>query len=158
MSAVYVLDTNIIINMNGRLPRDVYEGVWDAVEELVADKRAILPRMAFDELARWDDCAPWAKGLSGFVQDATAEHVAIVQAITNAHPGWVQLTQNAADPWVIACAECTADGVIVTDERLRGAGVQDANLGIPNVAVERSVDWCNFNDLARAEGWTFTRG
>jgi hypothetical protein len=158
MSSVYVLDTNIIIFMNARMPRDVYTGVWEAVEELIHDKRAVLPRMAYDELHRFDSCGPWAKGLPGFILDATDEMILSVQAITAAHPGWVRETTNAADPWVVACAERTRDAVLVTDERLKGAGVLDANLGIPNVAVERGVEWCNFNELARRERWTFTRG
>lgn len=159
MSAVYIIDTNIIIHMNDRMPRDVHPGVWEAMEELIAAQRAIMPRMAYDELEGVsDECAPWAKQQPGFIQDANDSQVITVQAISVAHPGWVQERKNAADPWIVACGANTKDAVIVTDERLKGPGVIDSNLKIPNVAVEYGVEYCNFNDLSRREGWTFTRG
>ena len=38
---------------------------------------------------------------------------------------------------------------------LKGVGVEDRNLGIPNVAREWSVECLRLPDLARREGWQF---
>lgn len=154
MSAVYIIDTNIVIHMNDRMPRDVHPGVWEALEELIGEGRAIMPRMAYDELREVDDdCAPWAKKQSGFIQDATDAQIVVVTAITQMHPDWVQERRNQADPWIIAYAECTADAVIVTDEKIKGPGATNPNLKIPNVAVERGVPSMNFNAALLDQAW-----
>ncbi|WP_443027399.1 DUF4411 family protein [Sphingomonas sp. LR61] len=94
----------------------------------------------------------WAKNETGFVCEITAEEIPIVDAISTAHPGWVQGTANAADPWLIAHAAASGR-TIVTEERRAGDNVQDQNQKIPNVATEQQVDTINFFALARAEGW-----
>lgn len=155
MSSIYTFDTNVVIRLFRELPRDVYASVWDRVEHLISDGRAHICRDACDESERIDDeCAPWAKGLNGFVIEPNSDEVAKVADITRRHPDWVQETMNAADPWVVASA-AVHGFVIVTQERLKGRGTTDRNLKIPNVALEESVTCLNFTDLARAEGWQF---
>ncbi len=155
MTDCYLLDANIIINLNRVTPRDVFPSVWNRVEELIRDERACIPRQVYDELTRIDDvCAPWARAQPNFVVEATEDEIVIVQMITLAHPGWVQQTKNEADPWLIANA-VVHRRIVVTDERARGPGATDENLRIPNVAVEHSVVCLDFNDLARREDWHF---
>lgn len=114
MSASYTIDTNIIVTLNRDQPRDIYASVWEALEALTADGRCFMNREAYEELVHVDDeCAPWAKVQEGFVQDTTAAELAVVDSITTDHPGWVQETRNAADPFVIAQA-VERDLVIVT--------------------------------------------
>lgn len=113
----YTIDTNVIVDMNRDMPRDVWLGVWDSVERLIADRRAFMPRQVFEELKGVDDdCAPWARDQPGFVVEATDAEVQVV---------------------------------------LKGVGVEDRNLGIPNVAREWSVECLRLPDLARREGWQF---
>jgi Domain of unknown function (DUF4411) len=94
-----------------------------------------MPKFVYEELLRIDDhCAPWAKGIAGFVVEATDDEFDIVATITADHPDWVQEQKNAADPWIVARATVLG-GVILTHERMRCPGVTEANLAIPNVAA-----------------------
>ena len=155
MSSSYTLDTNVIVTLNRDQPRDIYVSVWQALEALIAAGRAFMNREAYEELVQVDDeCAPWAKAQAGFIQDTTSAELAVVSRITSDHPGWVQESKNAADPFVVAQA---VEGglVVVTLERRKGPGAEDHNLRIPNVAEEWQVDCIDFKELARREGWVF---
>lgn len=152
---LYVLDTSVIVTLGRSMPQDVYISVWAALEALIAEPRAFMPRDAYEELERVDDeCAPWAKSQTGFVVDPSADEITLVAEITNAHPEWVQETTNAADPFLVAHA-AVHGRVLVTQERAKGPGTADHNLKIPNVASEYGVTCVEFNDLARREGWQF---
>ncbi len=155
MSYLYTIDTNIIVTLNRDQPRDIYASVWGALEALIADGRCFMNREAFEELKDVDDeCAPWAKAQEGFVQETTDGELTVVDAITARHPGWVEETKNAADPFVIAQA-VEQKLVVVTFEKWKGPGTEDRNLRIPNVADEWSVECIKFQELARREGWVF---
>lgn len=78
----------------------------------------------------------------------------MVSQIASHHPGWVQESKNAADPFVIAHA-VESGLVVVTLERRKGPGVEDHNLKIPNVAEEWQVDCIDFKALSRRAGWVF---
>lgn len=152
----YTLDTNILILLNRHYPRDIFPGPWTELEALIDARHACICREVLDELARGgDQLHSWAKNETGFVCEITAEEIPIVDAISTAHPGWVQGTANAADPWLIAHAAASGR-TIVTEERRAGDNVQDHNQKIPNVATEQQVDTINFFALARAEGWQFS--
>lgn len=151
----YTIDTNIVVTLNRDQPRDIYASVWDALEALISEGRCVMNREAYEELVHVDDeCAPWAKAQDGFVQDTTADELAAVDAITTDHPGWVQESKNAADPFVIAQA-AEQELVVVTFERRKGPGTEDHNLKIPNVADEWDVECIDFKELARREAWVF---
>lgn len=157
MGPTYCMDTSIVVFMQRRLPRDLYPGVWDYMEALIASGRAIMPADAHRELGRVDDgCSEWAAGQPGFIEEPEGTAFALVDQITNAHPDWVSERRNEADPWVIAHAS-VGGYVVVTDERRKGPGTADQNLKIPNVADEHGVPTMTFNEMARAEGWVFTR-
>lgn len=156
MGPTYCIDTNIVVFMQRRLPRDIYPGVWDQMEALIVSGRAIMPADAHRELGRVDDgCFEWATNRPGFVEEPDTAAFALVDQITGAHPDWVSERVNEADPWVIAHA-CVGGYVVVTDERRKGPGTADHNLKIPNVADEHDLHTMPFNEMARAEGWVFT--
>lgn len=151
----YCFDANIVINLHRRFPRDIWPTVWDRIEALVAAGHAVLPREVLIELDRIDDnCVRWCKSLAGFVVEPDAGVIATVTDLANRFPGWVSQQQNQADPWIVAQA-LRASLTVVTEERRRGPGVADHNLGIPNVADAVSVPTMTFNNMVRAEGWSF---
>ncbi|HZM56023.1 MAG TPA: DUF4411 family protein, partial [Acidimicrobiales bacterium] len=116
MTDSYTIDTNIVVTLNRDQPRDIYASVWEALEALIAEGRCVMNREAYEELVNVDDeCAPWAKAQEGLVQDTTDDELAAVDTITTDHPGWVQESKNAADPFVIAQA-VEQELVIVTFE------------------------------------------
>lgn len=155
MSDHYSIDTNVVVTLNRDQPPDIYASVWQALEELIPEGRCLMVREAYEELLHVDDeCAPWAKAQRGLVQETTESELAVVNQITTDHPGWVQESKNAADPFVIAQA-VERELVVVTLERRKGPGTEDHNLKIPNVADEWGVDCIDFKELARREGWVF---
>lgn len=155
MSQAHTIDTNIIVTLNREQPRDIYPSVWNAIEDLIATGRCVMNREVYEELKAVDDeCAPWAKARDGFIHETTNDELTVVQSITSQHPGWVQPTKNAADPFVIAQA-AERGLAVITAERRKGSGAQDPNLAIPNVADEWEVECVTFQILARRERWTF---
>src|SRR5665647_2068468 len=104
MGPVYCFDTNTIVILERYLPSDVHVGVWEQLEDLIAEGRGRLPREVYDELTRVDDgCATWASAQAGFVEETQAsEIITVATAITQAHPGWVRERKNAADPWLLS--------------------------------------------------------
>ena len=155
MTTGYSVDTSTIIRLHRELPRDIFPTVWDYLEGLIASGRAVLPRECHEELKRKDDqLKKWASDLDGFVVQPDVDEIAVVTAITAAHPGWVQEQQNAGDPWAVANAS-VHHRTILTEETTKGPGTIDKNLKIPNVAAEFGVVCVNFNQLARSEGWAF---
>lgn len=151
----YTLDTSILVGMQQRYPRDIFPGVWDSLEEMVAAGRVCICYIVLEELKRGGDpLHDWAKGLDGFLCAPTQEEIALVDVISKRHPDWVSGTTNAADPWVIAHAATHKRGV-VTEENRAGVGVADRNQKIPNVAAEVGVGSMKFFEFARGEGWEF---
>jgi len=151
----YTLDTNILINLERQYPRDIFPGIWDALELMVDDQRACICRDVLDELSRGgDELHSWAKGLDGFVCEVTDAEVKTVVEISVAHPRWVQGSFNAADPWLIAHASESGRD-IVTEEKRAGHGVHDHNQKVPNVASELNIESLTLFELARAETWRF---
>ncbi|QYH20208.1 DUF4411 family protein [Corynebacterium aquatimens] len=151
----YTLDTNILIGLARLYPREHFESLWMRIEELVVAGRCCVRTMVAEEVKRGsDDLLAWTTSLDGFVHDHVSEEFETVRQINTAHPGWVIAQKNAADPFVIAHAKVESS-VIVSNEKRKGAGTQDHNLSIPNVADEHGVECINFFDLLRAENWRF---
>lgn len=151
----YCIDANIIIDLNRHSPRDVWEVTWGALEALIEDGRAVMPRDVYRELEKWDDeCAPWAKSVENFVVETSIEELTVVAELSEAYPEWVSGQKNAADPFVIAAARCRSLS-IVTHETPKGAGYTQANMRIPNAAAPYGIECIKFVDLARREGWIF---
>lgn len=151
----YTLDSNILIGLVQKYPRDIFPGIWDSIEESIAQGESCISEAVHREVNRvGDDLHKWAKDLPGFVCSATDEELATVAQIATAHPGWVQGQLNEADPFVIAHAKVESSAV-VTEENRKGPGTIDKNLKIPNVADEHRVEVLKFFDYVRREGWSF---
>ncbi|MDR1635650.1 MAG: DUF4411 family protein [Bifidobacteriaceae bacterium] len=151
----HTLDTSILIGLVQRYPREVFKSLWDSVEAAARSGQVCICQEVLPELRRGGDyLEAWAKGIAGFVCQATDNELATAAAISQAHPGWVSEQKNAADPFIIAHAEETGR-VIVTDERRAGPGTADRNQKIPNVADERGVRCVTFLGFMRSQGWRF---
>lgn len=154
MTVRFVIDSSILIAFERNQPQDVWPTLWDYVENLLRDGDAVVPREALTELERGtDDLGDWVKK-TGAVCDANDAMIAIVAQISTKHPGWVQETKNAADPFIIATAK-VLDAAIVTNERARNAATVDSNMRIPQIAAEFGVLAITTNDLFRQLQWKF---
>ncbi len=151
----YTLDANILINMKHHYPREFFESLWTAMENVAVSGEVCICEVAHRELARGDDdLHPWAKGLDGFVCKTTDDELITVAEIAGDHPGWVQGQKNDGDPFVIAHAKHTLR-VVVTEENRKGPGTIDKNQKIPNIADEHGVECMKFFEFMRAQGWRF---
>lgn len=151
----YTLDSNILIGLIQKYPRDIFPGIWESIEESVKLGESCICEAVHREVYRiGDDLFEWAKNLPGFICSISDAELATVAAIAGAHPGWVQGQINEADPFVIAHAKAEGS-TVVTEENRKGPGTIDKNLKIPNVADEHGVAVLKFFDYVRQEGWTF---
>ena len=151
----YSLDTNILIGLEQRYPRDVFPSAWSALEGMVDDGRACICQEVLEETNRGSDgLYVWASTYAGFVCSTTDEEVVLASQISVAHEEWVRETTNAADPFLIAHASITAR-VVVTEERRAGPNVSNKNQKVPNVADTVGVSTVDFIQFARDEGWRF---
>lgn len=151
----YTLDTNILIGLVQRYPRDIFPAMWTNIESSVEAGSSCICEAILREVHRGgDDLHKWAKNLPGFVCQATDEELESVAEIAVAHPGWVQGPLNEADPFVIAHAKAEMS-VIVTEETRKGPTTSDKNQKIPNIADEHGVKTIKFFDYVREHGWRF---
>lgn len=151
----YTLDTNILINMVNRYPRDLFASLWESMEGAVASGEICVCEVILKELECGDDnLAPWVKSVPGFVCKTTDDELITAAGISSAHPDWVRGQKNYGDPFIIAHAKAEGS-IIVTEEARRGPGTIDKNQKIPNIAEEHRITCINFLDLLRARGWRF---
>lgn len=151
----WTLDTNILIGLVQRYPRDIFPAMWSNIEATVASGESCICEAILREVHRGGDpLYDWAKKLGGFVCPATDAELLTVAEIGAAHPGWVQGQLNEADPFVIAHAKAEGS-TIVTEENRKGPNTEDRNQKIPNIADEHGVGVVKFLDYVRAQGWQF---
>lgn len=151
----YTLDTNILIGLVQRYPRDIFPAMWSNIESSVQASDSCICEAILREVHRGgDDLHKWAKELTGFVCPATDEELVSVSEIAVAHPDWVQGQLNEADPFVIAHAKAEGS-TIVTEENRKGPNTLDKNQKIPNVADEHGVKTIKFFDYVREHDWKF---
>lgn len=151
----YTLDTNILIGLAQRYPRDIFPAMWSNIESSVQAGGSCICEAILREVHRGgDDLYGWAKALPGFVCPITDAELVSVAEIAAAHPGWVQGQLNEADPFIIAHAKAEKS-TIVTEEGRKGPNTLDKNQKIPNIADEHGVQTITFFDYVRHQGWQF---
>lgn len=151
----YTIDTMVLIYLNKRYPKDLFPTLWERVEATMESGEFCICSEVHKELHRGgDDLANWASSYPDFIHSPEEAEFAVVADIATNHPDWVQGTQNAGDPFVVAHA-VSEGSVIVTDERRKGPGAIGKNMKIPNVAAEHDVECVNFLALLRLKGWAF---
>ena len=152
----FTLDTNILVGLVRRYPRDIFPAMWDRLEGGVAAGNSCICEAILREVHRGgDELHTWAKNLPGFVCPVTDVELMTVAEIASAHPGWVQGQVNEADPFIIAHAKAER-ATIVTEETKKGPGTADHNQKIPNVAAEFNVSTITFLDYVRRQNWKFS--
>lgn len=151
----FTLDTNILIGLVQRYPRDIFPAMWKNIEASVLLGESCICEAILREVHRGgDELHKWAKNLQGFVCTVTDAELMTVAEIGADHPGWVQGQLNEADPFIIAHAK-TEQSIIVTEESRKGRGTEDKNQKIPNIADEHNVKTLKFFDYVRNYGWQF---
>lgn len=153
--SVYVFDTSALIGAWVRAyPPDAFPRLWEQMECLVADGRAMAPEEVLDELQRRDDeLHAWVKARAQTMIIPTTRALMLeARAILADHK---ELTKtgtgrSAADPFVIGLASLRSCPVVTQEQ-----GGTLAKPRIPFVCQRRSIQCMTFLDVIRAEGWTF---
>jgi hypothetical protein len=150
----YCFDTSALIECWSRsYPPDVFPGLWEKMDSLVAHRGLQCPEEVRVELARQEDeLRKWADGrrymfvpLDEPIQEAT-------RAVLQGHPLLMKATKNrnGADPFVIATAQVRRL-TVVTEEQ----GGTAKKPKIPSVCSALNVRCIDVLTFLREQGWSF---
>lgn len=157
----YLLDSNIFITSENYIPRDIFEGFWCKLGDLLVSGTAILHQTVLDELKRRKDpLVEWLDDLSGIrvmpATDGTLEKYLEVCDWADKQ-GYTPLAlrefkaESRADAWL--CAEALNSNLaLVTYE---AASNSPNKVKIPNVCAGLGVRCINGFDFMRAQGFHF---
>lgn len=157
----YLLDSNILITSENHIPRDIFEGFWRELGDLLASGTAILHQTVLDELKRRKDpLVKWVENLEGVqampATDETLERYLEVCDWADKQ-GYKALALrdfkagSHADAWL--CAEALAsDLTLVTYEV---ASNSPYRVKIPNVCEGLGIRYVSGFDFMRAQDFHF---
>lgn len=155
--AVYSMDTSALLDgLERYYPEAVFPGLWERVDDLVAQDRLLLSEEVWEE-CRVHDAATksWcdARGKNALVVATDAAIAAEVSRILQRFPRLVanMKGRNRADPFVIALARLRK-ATVVTGE---GADGTENRPKIPFICHELNIPCLRFTEIIKAEGWQF---
>ena len=158
---IYVLDSNILINMKNNYPPEFFEPLWELITELNNDGRLIIIKSVKEESNRGNDY------LSNqffedkqIVDDRRVPDVVngslriIIKSLPANNRGSLGIWLKEADPWIIAYSlylkNRNEDVKILTDERPK-----ENSLKIPTISQLHNIECINLFDFFREEGVKF---
>ena len=157
MSAIYFVDTDEWINLSRHYPKEVFPGLWENIENLIAEGRILSPKEVLDEIARGhDELKEWCRAHRTMFLN-TDNLIGRVQKILKEHPTLVNpnAKYESADPYLIALAASYKSNmfgrspIIVTNENV------DKTSRIPHAARANGVQTCRLMEMVKREGWKF---
>ena len=156
---IYSVDSSSFMDWQARFyPADVFTGLVQKIEALIADGRLRAPVLVREEIE--------AVGTAGLIQWAqnqtdvfvpTAEVLVDAQTIQNQFPGLrdPKAEFEEADAYVIALAR-SRSGIVVTQRPLPlRSGIRNEHTFIPDVCRELGVPCISLLGLIRRERWNF---
>ncbi len=159
MASVYVVDTNVWIELTQFYPKSNFSGLWDNLENLVKNNRIICPIEVLKEITsnKSPELYKWCKKNNRMFVNNNAQIIELVSEIMANHSYLVKPGKMGAeaDPFVIALARhapVNFDGsemIIVTQE---GIG---SKLKIPFVAKTYGISSIKLMELIKREDWKF---
>lgn len=159
LPAVYAIDTSSLMDWYARYyPTDVFPGVLDRIESLVAAGRLVAPRLVKEEIE-----AVGPTGLNEWVEVhqalivPTSNLLAAAVAIQNQFAGLrdPKAEHEEADAYVIALAQ-QRGAVVVTQETPASEKRNPKRTHyIPDVCRELGIASITFLGLMRREQWRF---
>ncbi|MBN1389487.1 MAG: DUF4411 family protein [Candidatus Thermoplasmatota archaeon] len=158
----YIIDTSSLVELNKHNPMDVYQSVWERIEQLIRNGRLLAPKEVFLEISRIDDqLKEWSESRDRFFVEPTQRQIELVKDILQKYPSLIEVDRPFdADPWVIALTIelttspqrtlMTIKRIAVTEEKLRGNQIK-----IPFVCNAYNIEFLDIIDMFREEGWKF---
>ncbi len=155
---MYVLDTNVIIDLHKNYYRKRFISLWKAFDQLVTDGKITSTREAYREL---HDGPPgtdteWAKANEKLFATPDSKEGAFVAQIysvahfqSNIEKQKLLKGGRNADAFVVARAY-SIGGTVVTMERFKPNAVK-----VPNICAHFEIPFLNLEGFMESEGWEF---
>lgn len=150
----YSIDTSSLIDASLLYPPDVFPGVWELMEEMIAQGELVASKQVYVELSQKEDSLlEWAKCHDSMFVEVDEETQEIVKSL----PDLEKLVdpnkaREDADPFVIALAK--REGRAVVSEE-RPSGTPANKLKIPDVCERVSVPCMRLLEMLRETGKAF---
>ena len=150
----YVVDSSFFLDLwkdDGAFSKEIFVGIWDALEEGVASGEIIAPKIVREELRNTTDIAlrEWTSDrINVFIPFDTAQ-LASVTEIVQRFRGYAEEARNLADPQVVALARVRGLTVLTSEKRVPTLG---KNPKMPNVCESFGVKWLSIKSYCAAEG------
>lgn len=132
-------------------PRDIFESMWERIDDLIEQKAIVSCEMVHDELSRKDDdIYKYTKGKNGLFVPLNDSRQMHVQSILTRFPNWISpnSTKNQADPFTIALAMDMGLTVVAYEK-----GGSNVGPKIPYVCNSFNVPYLHFVDFLRHIGY-----
>ena len=156
---LYSVDSSSFMDWQARYyPVDVFAGVLNRIDTLIAAKRFFAPALVKKELSvvGTGDLNAWAKARPAIFV-TTGDLLAEAQAIQNAFPGLrdPKAEFEEADAYVIALAKIRS-GIVITQETPAAEKRNPKRSHfIPDVCREMGIPCFNLLGMMRRENWVF---
>ena len=153
---IYCVDTSALIHAWRRAyPPKRFPKLWDAIDQLIDDKRMIASLEVYFELQKKDDeVSEWAKERKDtlFHDIDETSQAAVVELMAN-YPKLVDTStgKSGADPFVIALAKSPPTSTVVTQE----AGGSAKSPKIPFVCQVEGLTCISVLEMIDNEDWVF---
>lgn len=152
----YSFDTSSLLN--GRrdlLPPTTFPGVWENIEEAIADGQVRAIDLVRDELSAMDDEAHrWTRSHPGLFVELEQDVQRAARMVLQEHRKLIGVGsgRSGADPFVVALAMARG-GAVVTEE------IPSRSLAkpkIPDVCKALGIRSMNLIGYVQEQGWVFT--
>ena len=159
MPPPYSIDTSGLIDGRRRYyPPAVFPGLWENIEDLIANGELLSPEECLVDLARQDDeVHTWAETQARLFIPLDDDIQLATQDILAVYPDWIpeDRSRNVADAFVIALARVRGCAV-VSGEKWSMSPYPD-RIKIPNVCDGLGIRHLTFLEMIQDLRWTFPR-
>jgi hypothetical protein len=149
----YVLDTSFFLDLwkvDALFSKEIFVGIWEALEEGIATGAIIAPHSVADELRDTTDkvLKTWVSDHPDVFIPFDPSQLGAVTEIVRRFPGYAAEARNLADPQVVALGHIRGLAVLTSEKRVSTLG---KNPKMPNVCESFSVEWLSIKGYCSAE-------
>lgn len=150
----YAMDSSFFLDLwreDGAFSKEIFVGIWDALEEGIEGGQIIAPKIIRDEIRNTKDegLKSWISNRPGMFIAFDQVQLASLTEIVRRFDGYAQEARNLADPQVVALARVRGLTVLTSEKRASTLG---KNPKMPNVCEAFEVPWLSIKSYCAAEG------
>lgn len=149
----YAMDTSFFLDLwkvDALFSKEIFAGIWEALEEGVASGAVVAPNSVRDELRDTDDSElkSWVGDHSGMFVTLDQSQLVSVTEIVRRFPGYAEEARNLADPQVVALGRVRGLAVLTSEKWVSTLG---KNPKMPNVCESFDVQWLDIKHYCGEE-------